>query len=219
MPIAVKEVDGLITHIGSSTNIIQIENIDDSKVENYNLNNVNYTITINGKDAKLSQLRIGDYAVLGLDKAGKIVELTVLDTSEELTDLVIEKIEVDSKDAVMTVKDEDGQTYKFDMNKAEPVIRRNGAVVAFSSLVEGDKISKIQLMYNRVKSVDVISEISATKGTLKTIHISDESYIVIESNKVESTFMVNKDTEYVLFGERKTLNDLQLGHNLKITLS
>lgn len=218
IPVAVKTVDGLITHIGTTTNIIQIENIDDKKLANYNLNSVSYVITINGEDGKLSQLRIGDYAVLGLDKSGKIIEVTVSDTDEELNDLTIEKIEITDSDSFMTVVDANGNTRKFDMNKSDPVIRINGAVVGFSSLNEGDKISKLQLLYNRVKSVDVLSEISATKGTLKTIHISDESYIVIVNNKVESTFVVNKDTEYYVFGERKTLYDLQLGQNVSITM-
>ena len=218
VPVVEKEVDGLISHIGTTTNIIQIQDIDNSTKENYNLLENRYRISINGEDGKLTQLRTGDYVVLGLDKSDRIVTVTVTDTSKELTDLIIEKITVTDTDAIMIVEDSDGKTHKFDMNQSEPVIRKNGNVVDFSSLSEGDKISKIQLLYNRIKSIDVFSEITSTKGALKTIHISDESYIVITSNGEESTFNLNKDTKYYVYGETKTLYDLQLGQNVSITL-
>lgn len=218
MPVAAKEVDGLVSHIGTTTGILQIQNIDDSTKENYDMLENRCRITINGKDSTLSQLRTGDYVVLELDNAGRVITITVTDTSEEMTDLTIEKISVTDTDTMMTVKDSDGKTYKFDMNKSDPVIRKNGSVVDFSSLSEGDKISKIQLLYNRIKSIDVFSEITSTKGTLKTIHISDESYIVITSNKEDSTFNLNKDTQYYVYGESKSLYDLQLGQNVSITL-
>lgn len=218
MPVIEKEIDGLISHIGTTTNIIQIQNIDSSTKENYNLLENRYRVIINGEVGKLSQLRTGDYAVLGLDKGNRIVTLTVADTSEEYTDLTIEKIEVTDSDTTMTVKDSKGKTHRFDMNKSEPEIRKNGNVVAFSSLSEGDKISKLTLLYNRIKSIDVFSEITSTKGSISTIHISDESYIVIKNGGEESKFNLAKDTTYYVYGEKKSIYDLQLGQNVSITM-
>ena len=217
-PVAVKEVDGLISHIGTSTNIIQIKDVDDSTAENYKLLENRYKITINGEEGSLSQLRVNDYVVMELDSADRIITITVEDTSEELTDLIIEKIEVTATDSIMTAKDSKGKEYTFDMNKSEPIIRKNGNVVDFSSLSEGDKISKIQLLYNRIKSIDTYSEITSTKGTITTIHISDESYIVITNGGKESTFNLNKDTSYYVYGETKTIYGLQIGQNASITL-
>ena len=218
-PVVAKQVDGIITHIGTSTNIIQIEDIDDRTVNNYNILTDRFRVTINEKESSLSQLREGDYVILGLDKAGKIITATVEDTSMELTDLTIVNITVSSTDTSMTVEDKEGNTRTFDMNKTQPVIRRNGDIVDFSSLSEGEKISSLQIQYNRVKSIDIFSEITSNSGAIKTIHISqDASYVVLTSNGKESTFNLNKDTKYYIFGESKTIYDLQLGQNASITL-
>lgn len=217
-PTVVTEVDGIISHIGTSTKIIQIKDVITDIPANYNLISEGYKVIINEKESSFSQLREGDYVVLGLDKGNRIVTATVSDTSKELTDLVVENIEITSTDTILTVSDENGEIYEFDMNKSDAVIRKNGEIVTINSLSEGNKISKMQLLYNRVKSIDVFSEVVSNKGTIKTIHISDESYLVLSSNKVESTFMLNKDTEYYIFGESKSIYDLELGQNANVTL-
>ena len=217
-PVVTKTVDGLISHVGTKTGVIQIKDIDTNVTENYDLLENRYKIVINGSEGELSQLRTNDYVVLGLDKADRIITITVSDTSEELTDLIIEKIDITASETTLVLKDAKDKEYTFTMTDAEPVIRKNGNVVSLSALSEGDKISKLQLLYNRIKSIDTYSEVTSTKGTITTIHISEESYIVITSGGKDSTFNLNKDTSYYVYGESKTIYGLQLGQNVSITL-
>ena len=218
VPETASQVDGLVNHIGTTTNIIQIKDVIDGKTFNYKLHGEFYKIIINGTESSLSQLRVGDYVVLSLDEADRIVQIEVSDTSAELTDLIITDIEVTDKDTYLTVEEKNGTEHTFDMGESAPTIRKNGTVVSFTSLGIGDKISKLQLLYNRIKSIDAYSEITSTRGVITTIHISDESYIVLKNNGQESTFNLNNETAYKVYGEAKTIYGLQIGQTAEITL-
>ncbi len=209
--------DGKILYLPSTKTGVQIADIDTGEEITYKWAD-RYSITIKGSEGTIDQLRKGDYVVLGLDKAGRIIELEVMEITSELTDLVISEVEVTASKTYIYVEDEAGETQKYEITSSAK-IRKNGTEVAFDALGEGDKISKLSLSYNRVKSLDVYSDISSTNGKITTIHLSaDGSYIVISNGSEESKFNLNKNTKYYVYGEEKTVYGLELEQYASITL-
>ncbi len=210
-------VDGKITYLPSTKTGVQITNVDTGDEITYKWAD-RYTITIKGDDAEISQLRKYDYAVLSLNRANEIIALEVLETDVTLKDLVITDIEIGAQTAHIVLEDKDGNEYKYEI-RANAEIRKNGSVVEFSSLGKGDKVSKLILSYNRIKSIDAHSEITSTRGTISTIHISPtESYIVLSNGTDDSMFELNKNTSYYVYGEAKSLYDLELDQYASVTL-
>ena len=217
-PLVVEEVvDGKITYLPSTKTGVQITNVDTDDAVTYKWAD-RYTITIRGEDAEISQLRKYDYAVLSLNAANEIIALEVLETDATLKDLIITDIEIGAQTAHIVLEDKDENEYKYEI-RANADIRKNGSVVEFSSLGKGDRVSKLILSYNRIKSIDAHSEITSTRGTISTIHISAlESYIVLSNGTDESKFDLNKNTLYYVYGEPKSLYDLELDQYASITL-
>jgi len=210
-------VDGRISYLPSTKTGVQITNVDTDKETTYKWAD-RYSIIIKGEVGELSQLRKNDYAVLHLNRANEIIELEVLDTEITLSDLIITDIEISAETAYIVLEDENDKEYKYEIRDTAE-IRKNGSEVEFSSLGKGDKVSKLILSYNRIKSVDAYSEITSTKGTIRTIHISaTESYIVLGNGTDESKIDLNKDTVYYVYGEAKTIYDLELDQYASVTL-
>lgn len=209
--------DGKILYLPSTKTGVQIADIDTGDEITYKWAD-RYTINIKGSEGTIDQLRKGDYVVLSLDKSGKIIELEVMEITSELTDLVITEVEVTASKTYIYVEDEAGEAAKYEITSSAK-IRKNGTEVTFDSLGEGDKVSKLSLSYNRVKSLDVYSDISSTNGKITTIHLSsDGSYIVLSNGSDDSKFTLNKNTAYYVYGELKTVYDLELEQYASITL-
>ncbi len=209
--------DGKITYLPSTETGVQIKNLDTDAETTYKWAD-RYSITIKGEEGSLSQLRKNDYAVLHLNKAKEIILLEVLETEATLTDLIITDIVVSAQTAHITMTDEDENEHTYEI-RANAEIRKNGSVVEFSSLGKGDKISKLTLSYNRIKSIDAYSEITSTRGKISAIHIStSENYIVLSNGTDESKIDLNKDTLYYVYGEAKTLYDIELDQYASVTL-
>ncbi len=217
-PLVVESVvDGKITYLPSTKTGVQIKNVDTEDETTYKWAD-RYSITIKGEEGELSQLRKNDYAVLSLNKANEIISLEVLETDATLTDLIITDIEIGAQTAHIVLEDENDKEYKYEI-RANADIRKNGSEVDFSALGKGDKISKLILSYNRIKSIDAYSEITSTRGTIRTIHISTtESYIVLGNGTEESKIDLNKNTVYYVYGEAKTIYDLELDQYASVTL-
>ncbi len=217
-PLVVESVvDGKITYLPSTKTGVQIKNVDTDKETTYKWAD-RYTITIKGEEGELSQLRKNDYAVLHLNRANEIIQLDVLDTEVTLKDLIISDIRINAESSFIVLKDENGEEFDYEI-RAAAEIRKNGSQVDFSALGKGDKVSKLTLSYNRIKSIDAYSEITSTKGTIRTIHISStESYIVLGNGTEESKIDLNKDTVYYVYGEAKTIYDLELDQYASVTL-
>lgn len=215
--IAETVVDGKISQLPTSSTSVKITDLDTNEEKSYKWAD-RYTVIIKGEEGSVSQLRKYDYVVLELNKLNEIIKLEVMETESVLKDLIIKEIVVTAEDAHLIVTDKDKNEYKYEIT-ATADIRKNGSEIEFTSLGKGDKISKLSLAYNRVKSVDAYSEITSTRGTITTIHISTtENYIVLSNGTEESKFDLNKNTGYYVYGEAKTLYDLELDQYAAVTL-
>lgn len=212
-----KTTDGKILYLPSTKTGVQISDIDTGDEITYKWAD-RYTIIIKGVEGTIDQLRKSDYVVLGLNKSNEIVELNVMDITSELTDLVISEVIVSASKTHIVVEDKAGETHEYEITSSTS-IRKNGSEADFDSLGEGDSISKLSLSYNRVKSIDAYSEISSTKGKISTIHIaSSDSYIILSNGTDESKFNLTKNAKYYVYGEEKTIYELELDQYASITL-
>lgn len=212
-----KTADGKILYLPSTKTGVQISDIDTGEEITYKWAD-RYTIIIKGVEGKIDQLRKSDYVVLRLNKANEIVELEVMEITSELTDLVVSEVIVSASKTHIIVENKAGEMHEYEIT-ASTSIRKNGSEAAFDALGEGDRISKLSLAYNRVKSIDAYSKISSTQGKISTIHLAaSDSYIVLSNGTDESKFNLTKNAKYYVYGEEKTIYDLELDQFASITL-
>ena len=210
-------VDGEVRTIQSSNKSIQLRNPDTTLVTTYEMAE-NAVVIINGVDSTLANVRAGDYAVLGLSEYNKIVSLTVSESTGKLSDVTISDIILDESFVTLELEDKLGNAEKYTINANNVAIRKNGTPVEFSSLGIGDKLSSVNLKYNRIIEIEAYSEIKSTSGTISEIKISAEPTITLMDGNVPSTFPIGKDSKFYVFGDVSTIYDLRLAQYAKVTL-
>ncbi len=210
-------VDGEVRSIQSSNKSIQLRNPDTTLVTTYEMSE-NAIVIINGVDSTLANVRTGDYAVLGLSEYNKIVSLTVSETTGKLSDVTISDIIIDESFVTLELEDKLGNAEKYTINANNVAIRKNGTPVEFASLGIGDKLSSVNLKYNRIVEIEAYSEIKSTSGTISEIKISAEPTITLMDGNVPSTFPIGKESKFYVFGDVSTIYDLRLAQYAKVTL-
>lgn len=217
IPEVEKTVDGEVRNVLTSSGAIQLRNPDTAEVTAYETSE-RATVIINGVDSTINNVRVGDYAILGLNGYNKIVTLTVENSVDEISDVVISDIIIKDTNVILEVEDAAGNIKSYPINSGNVTIKKNGSKVEFSALGVGDKLSKVSLKYNRITSIDAYSEIKSTSGSISEICISSESSVTLMDGNTPSTFAIGKDTKFYVFGEAKTIYDLRLAQYAKVTL-
>lgn len=210
-------VDGEVKSVNTAKSSLQLKNPDTGEIITYELSGKS-KIVVNGSDGTLAHVRTGDYAVLDLNQYNKIVNLTVLESSAKLSDVIVNDIIIEDTHVVLELKNAAGRTDFYAINSDNIVIKKNGTKVEFSALGVGDKLSSVSLKYNRIVEIEAFSEIKSTSGTISEIVISADSSVTLLNGNVPSTFKIGKDTKFYVFGEAKTIYDLRLAQYAKVTL-
>ena len=210
-------VDGEVKFVNAAQSSLQLKNPDTGVLTTYELSG-RPKIIVNGANGTLSNVRNGDYAVLDLNQYNKIVNLTISDSVSKISDVTIADIIIEDTHVILELENASGKTSQHTINADNISIKKNGVKTDFSALGIGDKISTVNLKYNRITEIEAFSEIKSTTGTISEIVISADSSVTLMNGNVPSTFKISKDTKFYVFGELKTIYDLRLAQYAKVTL-
>ena len=217
VPEIVSTIDGEVKGVMTASKAIQLKDPDTGMVSAYELTD-NATIIINGVDSTIANVRVGDYAVLGLTQYDRIVTLTVSDVNTELSDVTIQDILIDDTFVTLRLENKLGDVNDYVINSSSLSVKKNGSKVEFSSLNIGDKLSRVTLRYNRITAIEAFSEVKSTSGFISEIVISKNPSITLTEGNQESTFKIGKDTVFYVFGEATNIYGLELNQFAKVTL-
>ncbi len=216
LPEITDTVDGEVKSVNTAQSSLQLKNPDTGEIITYELSGKS-KILVNGSDGTLAHVRSGDYAVLDLNQYNKIVNLTISDASDKISDVTISDILIEDTHVVLKLRNTTGNVEAYTIS-SDAVIKKNGTKVEFSALGVGDKLSDVTLKYNRIVEIAAFSEIKSTSGTVSEIVISADPKITLMNGNTPNTFSIGKDTKFYVFGDVKTIYDLRLGQFAKVTL-
>lgn len=199
--------------------------IDNKKKEYEVVDNV--PVYKDGKYVSLEDIVKGSKVVLQLNSSGKIIFIEIKDLDE--ADKIIKRFEgiikdVDEDELAIKMKT---MTVEFEIASDIEVLFK-GEEGDVDDLEDGDEVIVIVDDKNRAKTIKVNREIEGIEivteleGELVTVYEDvydkDKSYITIESDDILETFYLDEDVDVYIDDNRKELEDLEKGDDVKIEI-
>lgn len=205
------EIKSLLMSIPSMLTIEYKEDEDDDDTEEKSFYIAgDAEITIDGEKAFINSLKEGDLAEIEVVNS-RIVKIDA-ESKEKEIEGTIKDIDFNPK-PVLTIEDEDGERYTFEVDE-KAKIKRNKKSAEVTDLRIGDSV-EIETEYDVIKEIYATVEKFETRGTVKSILISDEPEItIVNEDKEEETYAVGRDVEIEIdrVEAENGLYDLRLGY-------
>ncbi len=206
---------GQITDNSGTT--VKISDIakEGSPISNFKLAS-NAVIFVNGEPAEdLKLVSNGDYVTVQLS-GGLVVRFTSQAKEETLTGLKITNVDGASADGVvLTVADKNGIETDY-IVKDDVYVIKNSTPSAMTDLVVGDSVI-LTLEYGVIKNIKATGVTKTLEGTIEEITISNAtSYITISKEGSKTKYIMSRNCDVTLEGEKATVYDLRLGAYVKL---
>lgn len=176
----------------------------------------NAVIFVNGQTAEnLKSVSNGDYVTVQLS-GGLVVRFTSQAKEETLTGLKITNVDGASADGVvLTVADKNGIETDY-IVKDDVYVIKNSTPSAMTDLVVGDSVI-LTLEYGVIKNIKATGLTKTLEGTIEEITISNAtSYITISKDGSKTKYIMSRNCDVTLEGEKVTVYDLRLGAYVKL---
>lgn len=177
----------------------------------------NYTVTLNGKVADVSELAVGDTIVANARDSIIMSIQAVTGSNSQLNNGEITEIKIENGDYNFTIKQE---SRKATVSVPESAtITRNGKNVRANALRIGDTIN-ITKVNGIVTQVQATSVKTTVQGTISQIIVGSTSQVVVNVNKVPITYNIASDAEIYDTATDKVISirDLHLGQTATLLL-
>ncbi|WP_422447198.1 S-layer homology domain-containing protein [Thermoanaerobacterium sp. DL9XJH110] len=206
-----KSIKGILKSIIGS-DLLVIDNDETGRSETYSINS-GVLVVKDGQVATLANLVPGDLAGLTI-AGGKVVKIEAESAQKEVKGIV-ENISFLSKNPVITVEDEDGDTQDIEID-GDVSIKRNGRSADIDELKKGDEVD-ITLEYNKAIKIVAKSVKRDTSGRIKSITLSDNpSITIIDEDGEEITFYVTSNTDITQDSKEIKIYDLKPDYQVDI---
>ncbi len=176
----------------------------------------NVVIIYNGEIIEeIDRIKIGDYVTVQLS-GGLVIKLSVNPKEEVITSLKVNGIDATSENGtILTVVDKNGEEKDYLIDSNVSVVR-NSATTSIIDLVVGDTVS-LTLEYGVVSKIKATGVAKTAEGIIEEITISNAtSYITISKDNSKSKYIMARDCEITIEGEKATIYDLRLGSYVKL---
>ncbi len=206
---------GQITDNSGTTVKIADITKEGAPVSNFKLAS-NAVIFVNGETAEnLKSVSNGDYVTVQLS-GGLVVRFTSQAKEETLTGLKITNVDGASADGVvLTVADKNGMETDY-IVKDDIYVIKNSTPSAMTDLVVGDSVI-LTLEYGVIKNIKATGVTKTLEGTIEEITISNAtSYITISKDGSKTKYIMSRNCDVTLEGEKATVYDLRLGAYVKL---
>ena len=184
-------------------------------VTNYKLA-ANVVIFVNGEAVdSIKDIKIDDYVTVQIS-GGLVVKLSSIPKEESVSGVKLVAIDATTANGVtITVTDNDGEETDYLVTDNAMVIR-NSSNTTIQEIVVGDTLN-LKLEYGVVSSITAIGAKKTLDGTIEEITISSAtSYITISKDGSKSKYILSRNCEFALEGEKATIYDLRLGSYVKL---
>lgn len=209
---------GQLTDNSGTTIKIADVTLANQPVSNYKLA-PNVIIVCNGKDAEdISGIKSGDYVIAQLSD-GLVVNLISEAKEKVIENLRVTEINTASENGIeITAIDSDDMLHKYILAD-DAIITKNLNTAQLTDLAVGDTV-RLTLEYGVIKNVRATGISKALEGTIEEITISNAtSYITIAKDGSKSKYVMSRNCEVELMGEKATIYDLRLGSYVKLETS
>ena len=177
----------------------------------------NYTVTLNGRLADVSELVVGDTIVATARDSIIMSIQAVTGSNSQLNNGELTEIKIVNGDYNFTIKQESRKATVTVPESA--VIIRNGKNVRASALRVGDTIN-VTKVNGIVTQVQATSVKTTVQGTISQIIVGTTSQVVVNVNKTPITYNIASDAEIYDTATDKVISirDLHIGQTATLLL-
>lgn len=176
----------------------------------------NAVIFVNGNSVdSISAIKSGDYVTIQIS-GGLVVKLSAVPMEEKISGLKVTAIDGASSNGVtITVIDNNGEETDYVVSD-NATVSRNASTTTIAELVVGDTVT-LTLEYGVVTAIRAVGVTKTLDGTIEEITISNAtSYITISKNGSKSKYVMSRNCDVSLEGQKATVYDLRLGSYVKL---
>ncbi len=176
----------------------------------------NAVIFVNGvAETDLSKVKTDDYVTIQLS-GGLVVRFASQAKEEQVKGLKVTAIDGAATEGVtITVEDNDGVSKDYIVGDDVKVVK-NASNGDMTDLVVGDTVT-LTLEYGIVTSIKATGITKTLEGTIEEITISNAtSYITISKDGSKSKYIMSRNCEVTLEGDKASVYDLRLGSYVKL---
>jgi hypothetical protein len=177
----------------------------------------NTKVLIDGKRARIEDLKIGDWAKAQVRSNREIVEISVRVKKEFEGEVISTTLNPLS----IRIKTENGDRYTLNVDENVKVTRESKRV-SFRTIEKGEYV-KLVLIRGVVTEIEIIDEESEfeDEGVIKEIKLGSRNYITIvkeikNGTEEEKTYSVLDDAEIKLDGKKVDFSDLKPGYEVEL---
>lgn len=178
----------------------------------------NTKILIDGKRARIEDLKIGDWAKAQVRSNREIVEISVRVKREFEGEVISTTLK---NPLSIRIKTENGDRYTLNVDENVKVTRERKRV-SFRTIEKGEYV-KLVLIRGVVTEIEIIDEESEfeDEGVIKEIKLGSRNYITIvkeirNGTEEEKTYGVLDDAEIKLDGEKVDFSNLKPGYEVEL---
>mgnify|MGYP003292733765 CR=1 FL=1 len=164
---------------------------------------------------EITAVKIGDFVSVELS-GGLVVRITAQPKSTSVSGVKVTEINTAGDNGVeVTVIDEEEIVSKYILAD-DATITRNANTAALTDLVVGDTVT-LTLEYGIIKVIRATGLEKKLEGTIEEITISNAtSYITISKDGSKTKYIMSRNCDVTLEGEKVTVYDLRLGAYVKL---
>ncbi|NPV44048.1 MAG: S-layer homology domain-containing protein [Firmicutes bacterium] len=177
----------------------------------------NTKILIDGKRARIGDLKIGDWAKAQVRSNREIVEISVRIKRELEGEVIFTTLNPLS----IRIEKEDGDRYTLNVDENVKVTRERKRV-SFRTIEKGEFV-KLVMIRGVVTEIEIINEEAGfeDEGVIKEIKLASRNYITIikeaqNGAKEEKAYRVSDDAEIKLDGKKVGFSDLKPGYEVEL---
>ncbi len=199
---------GKISGLTSAT--ISLDDIDTGETAMYKISS-SVLVTVEGKEAKLTELDKWFYAEIKVNSKEEVIEIHAEPKTKSVSGTVVE-IKLNPVSFVIEYKN--GETEEF-LAQDTVTVKRNGLSSSIDKVGVGDEVS-CTLNYRRISNIVAESENFTVTGTIKEIVISQTPSVTIAVEGIEQTYYISREAKFVNVDSACTIYDLRLGATVKL---
>lgn len=204
-------VISMLTNSAGTKKITLADSEDTSNTATYKIAD-NCKITVNRAKATFEDLEKKDFVKATINN-GKV---TILDVTDEdfTVEGALKSVEYDDDNHVyIVVTDNAGETVSYMVASKGATVERDQKTSEYRALSEGDSV-KLVIKNGKVTKIVATSFTQPFSGTLKEIHITADSYVVITIDGEDYSYSFRPDATFTVSGTAATIYDLR--RNIKV---
>lgn len=199
----------------SGRTTIKITLDGESEPTNYECSE-NVSVMYEGTPATIRSFAKGDVLTLDIVN-GKVARITGETKTLNISNAVVDSVNVDDEVSLTikhTNKEYDGKTYPV---SNDVVVKKNDVTMGLDSIYKGDKVV-LTLEYGVIVKITATSTKKVVEGSIKSLTISNQSTMVVESEGQQTSYQIPVDVEIIINDEVGTLYDFRVNDRVKLTL-